>query len=39
LAPALEEAFSAGGSHLTAVPIDYSEHSRVLVDELKHMQD
>jgi acetolactate synthase I/II/III large subunit len=39
LAPALEEAFFAGGLHLIAVPIDYSEHIRVLVDELKHMQD
>jgi acetolactate synthase-1/2/3 large subunit len=39
LAPALEEAFAAGGLHLIAVPIDYSENIRVLVDELKHMQD
>src|ERR1700730_3072365 len=39
LAPALEEAFSAGGLHLIAVPIDYSENVRVLVDELRHMQD
>jgi acetolactate synthase-1/2/3 large subunit len=39
LAPALEEAFAAGGLHLIAVPIDYSENVRVLVDELKHMQD
>jgi acetolactate synthase-1/2/3 large subunit len=38
LAPALEEAFSAGGLHLIAVPIDYSENIRVLVDELRHMQ-
>ena len=39
LVPALEAAFSAGGLHLIAVPIDYSENIRVLVDELKHMQD
>jgi acetolactate synthase-1/2/3 large subunit len=39
LAPALEEAFSAGGLHLIAVPIDYSENIRVLVDELRHMQN
>jgi acetolactate synthase I/II/III large subunit len=39
LAPALEEAFSLGGLHLIAVPIDYSENIRVLVDELRHMQD
>jgi acetolactate synthase-1/2/3 large subunit len=38
LAPALEEAFSAGGLHLIAVPIDYSENIRVLVEELRHMQ-
>ena len=39
LAPALEEAFSAGGLHLITVPIDYSENIRVLVEELRHMQD
>jgi len=39
LAPALEEAFSAGGLQLIAVPIDYSENVRVLVDELRRMQD
>ena len=33
--PALEEAFRAGGVHLLAVPIDYSENTRVLVDELR----
>ena len=31
LAAALEAAFQAGGVHLLAVPIDYSENSRVLV--------
>jgi acetolactate synthase-1/2/3 large subunit len=34
--PALEAAFAAGGVHLVAVPIDYSENRRVLVDELKN---
>src|SRR5450432_2427990 len=33
--PALEAAFQAGGVHLLAVPIDYSENTRVLVDELR----
>jgi acetolactate synthase-1/2/3 large subunit len=31
----LEAAFAAGGVHLVAVPIDYSENTRVLVDELR----
>jgi acetolactate synthase-1/2/3 large subunit len=35
LAPTLEAAFSAGGVHIVAVPIDYSENTRVLVDELR----
>ena len=35
LVPALESAFAAGGVHLIAVPIDYSENIRVLVDELR----
>ena len=39
LVPALNDAFAAGGVHLIVVPIDYSENIRVLVDELKHMQD
>jgi acetolactate synthase-1/2/3 large subunit len=34
LAPALEQAFTAGGIHLVIVPVDYSENKRVLVDEL-----
>jgi len=38
LAPALEQAFSAGGLQLVVVPVDYSENVRVLVDELRHMQ-
>ena len=35
LLPTLEAAFKAGGVHLVAVPIDYSENKRVLVDELR----
>ena len=35
LIPALEAAFEGGGVHLVAVPIDYSENIRVLVDELR----
>jgi acetolactate synthase-1/2/3 large subunit len=39
LVPALEQAFAAGGIHLVAVPVDYSENIRVLVEELKYMQN
>ena len=35
LGPTLERAFQAGGVHLVAVPIDYSENTRVLVKELR----
>jgi acetolactate synthase-1/2/3 large subunit len=35
LVATLEAAFSAGGVHLVAVPVDYSENKRVLVDELR----
>jgi acetolactate synthase I/II/III large subunit len=35
LAPALERAFQEGGVQLVAVPMDYSENTRVLVDELR----
>ena len=35
LVPALEAAFRAGGVHLIAAPIDYTENIRVLVDELQ----
>ncbi len=35
LIPALENAFKGGGVHLVAVPVDYSENTRVLVDELR----
>ena len=34
LVPTLERAFTEGGVHLVSVPIDYSENTRVLVDEL-----
>jgi acetolactate synthase I/II/III large subunit len=36
LIPALETALAGGGVHLVAVPIDYSENIRVLVDELRN---
>jgi acetolactate synthase I/II/III large subunit len=35
LAPMLEAAFASGGLHLISAPIDYSENTRVLVDELR----
>jgi acetolactate synthase-1/2/3 large subunit len=35
LVPALERAFQEGGVQLVAVLIDYSENTRVLVDELR----
>ncbi len=35
LIPAIEGAFKGGGVHLVAVPIDYTENTRVLVDELR----
>jgi acetolactate synthase-1/2/3 large subunit len=35
LVPALEAAFAGGGVHLVAVPVDYSENIRVLVEELR----
>jgi acetolactate synthase I/II/III large subunit len=37
LAPALEAAFQTGGVHVVAVPVDYSENTRVLVDELRQV--
>jgi acetolactate synthase-1/2/3 large subunit len=33
--PTLERAFAAGGVHLVNVPVDYSENTRVLVEELR----
>ena len=38
LASALDAAFADGGVHLVAVPVDYSENMRVLVDELRSHQ-
>ena len=35
LVPTLEAAFKGGGVHLIAVQIDYSENTRVLVEELR----
>jgi acetolactate synthase-1/2/3 large subunit len=35
LAPTLEKAFASGGLHLITAPIDYSENTRVLIDELR----
>jgi acetolactate synthase-1/2/3 large subunit len=35
LEPTLDKAFRAGGVHLVCVPIDYSENTRVLVEELR----
>jgi acetolactate synthase-1/2/3 large subunit len=35
LIPTLENAFTRGGVHLVAVPIDYGENTRVLVEELR----
>jgi acetolactate synthase-1/2/3 large subunit len=34
LVPTLEHAFKRGGVHLVAVAVDYSENTRVLVDEI-----
>jgi acetolactate synthase-1/2/3 large subunit len=34
LIPTLERAFASCGVHLVAVPIDYTENTRVLIDEL-----
>jgi acetolactate synthase-1/2/3 large subunit len=35
LAPTIEAAFAGGGVHLVNVPVDYSENSRVLLEELR----
>ncbi|MDX1485245.1 MAG: acetolactate synthase large subunit [Alphaproteobacteria bacterium] len=35
LAPTLDRAFEAGGVHLVEVPVDYSENTRVLIEELQ----
>ncbi|SIS39553.1 acetolactate synthase-1/2/3 large subunit [Corynebacterium appendicis CIP 107643] len=36
LGPALEDAFTQGGVQLIHVPVDYSENTRVLIEELQH---
>ncbi|CAH2405422.1 acetolactate synthase large subunit [Mesorhizobium ventifaucium] len=36
LVPTLDAAFAGGGVHLVDVPIDYSENTRVLIDELRN---
>lgn len=36
LVPSIEAAFAGGGVHLLDVPIDYSENTRVLVNELRN---
>lgn len=36
LVPTLEAAFAGGGVHLVEIPIDYSENTRVLVEELRN---
>ena len=35
LVPMLQAAFQAGGVHIVVGPIDYSENTRVLVEELQ----
>jgi acetolactate synthase-1/2/3 large subunit len=35
LVPVLQSAFERGGVHLVVAPVDYSENTRVLVDELR----
>jgi acetolactate synthase-1/2/3 large subunit len=34
-APTLEQAFAQGGVHLVSVPVDYTENSRVFIEELR----
>ncbi|AMJ63751.1 acetolactate synthase large subunit [Bosea sp. PAMC 26642] len=36
LVPTLDAAFAGGGVHLVEIPIDYSENTRVLVEELRN---
>jgi acetolactate synthase-1/2/3 large subunit len=36
LAPTIEAAFQQGGVHIVSVPVDYSENTRVLIDELQN---
>jgi acetolactate synthase I/II/III large subunit len=35
LAPALDAAFAGGGVHVVSVPVDYTENTLVLIDELQ----
>jgi acetolactate synthase I/II/III large subunit len=35
LLPTLQAAFAGGGVHLVVTPVDYSENTRVLIDELR----
>jgi acetolactate synthase-1/2/3 large subunit len=39
LAPALEDAFAAGGMQLIVAPVDYSENMRVLIEELGRIRE
>jgi acetolactate synthase-1/2/3 large subunit len=36
LVPVLQSAFERGGVHLVVAPVDYSENTRVLIDELRN---
>jgi len=36
LVPVLQSAFERGGVHVVVVPVDYSENTRVLVDQLHY---
>ena len=36
--PILKTAFEEGGVHLIDAPVDYSQNTRVLIDELREMQ-
>ena len=39
LLPTLQTALDAGGVHLVTVPVDYTENTRVLIDELGNLPD
>jgi acetolactate synthase-1/2/3 large subunit len=39
LLPTLKRAFESGGVHLITVPVDYSENTRVLIDELSSLRE
>jgi len=36
LVPVLQSAFERGGVHVVVVPVDYSENTRVLVDQFQY---